>query len=283
MTLRCDSHIHVVEDPAVFPMVATRTYTAPPAPLAALEHAAKPSGIRRFVVVQPSFYGADNSLLVKTLHQLGPRGRAVAVIDPAHTSDADLSALHQAGVRGLRVNFYSTLSRQSAVPIEAAFTAAADTAARMGWHVELLAELPILLAHAALLTASPAPVVIDHYALYGSHTPHSPEGQALLALLRHGHIWLKLSAPYRVGDDLATRPDPAWMAAFLDAAAPRCVWGSDWPHTPPHQTQTGGGVPLPYRELDYTDVVEGFRAAVGDHALAETIMTANAARLYGFE
>jgi predicted TIM-barrel fold metal-dependent hydrolase len=52
------------------------------------------------------------------------------------------------------------------------------------------------------------------------------------------HVWIKLSAPYRVSaNQLATRPDPAWLAALLAVAPDRCVWGSDWPHTPPHDQQ----------------------------------------------
>ncbi len=38
----------------------------------------------------------------------------------------------------------------------------------------------------------------------------------LLELLRLPHVWMKLSAPYRVSTDpLATRPDRRWLDAIL--------------------------------------------------------------------
>jgi YVTN family beta-propeller protein len=37
--------------------------------------------IDRFVIVQPSFYGADNTMLLESLDALGGRGRGVAVVD----------------------------------------------------------------------------------------------------------------------------------------------------------------------------------------------------------
>jgi len=113
------------------------------------------------------------------------------------------------------------------------------------------------------LASSPAPVVIDHYGLYSGFTPNDAGGRSLLALLGLPHVWVKLSAPYRSMDNaVAAKPDPAWLAAILAAAADRCVWGSDWPHTPPHELQTGNAVAVPYRDLRYEDVVDGFLAAL---------------------
>ena len=37
----------------------------------------------------------------------------------------------------------------------------------MGWHVQVIAPLPVLLANADVLAKAPVPVVIDHYGLYG--------------------------------------------------------------------------------------------------------------------
>ena len=285
--LRCDSHIHVVA-PAGSGMVANRLYTPGAAPLHALQPVAEPLGVGRFVVVQPSFYGTDNGVTVAALLALEGRGRGVAVIDPARTTDAALLPMHEAGVCGLRINLYSTLAGTGVTgtgttSLGGVFGATAAVAARVGWHVEVLAALPLLAEHAATLAASPAPVVIDHYGLYAGFAPDSREGEALLGLLARPHVWMKLSAPYRVeADPLAVRPDPGWLAAFLRVAPDRCVWGSDWPHTPPHEQQTGNAVPLPYRALDYADALHGFHDAVGDDALAERVMVDNPARLYGF-
>jgi predicted TIM-barrel fold metal-dependent hydrolase len=94
---------------------------------------------------------------------------------------------------------------------------------------------------------------------------------------------MKLSAPYRVSDDpLNTRPDPAWLAAILERAKERCLWGSDWPHTPGHDAQHGPEVAGVYRPLPYKTVVDDFIAALGSDALSQMIMSDNPARLYGF-
>jgi len=94
---------------------------------------------------------------------------------------------------------------------------------------------------------------------------------------------MKLSAPYRVSDDpLNTRPDPAWLTAILERAKERCLWGSDWPHTPGHDAQHGPEVAGVYRPLPYKTVVDDFIAALGSDALSQMIMSDNPARLYGF-
>ena len=95
---------------------------------------------------------------------------------------------------------------------------------------------------------------------------------------------MKLSAPYRVSTNpLETRPNQAWLAAILAVAADRCVWGSDWPHTPPPGVQkTGGEILEGYRPLSYEGLVDDFYAALPSQELAERIMSDNPARLYGF-
>ncbi len=266
------------------PMVANRAYTPSRASLATLRDAARPVGVGRFVVVQPSFYGTNNRVTLQALDMLGSGGCGVAVIDPVAITPYDLADMNHRGIRGLRLNLYSTLAAQDPQALDAEFGALAIVAAHMGWHVELLANLDVLARNEAMLSGSAVPVVIDHYGLYAGHVPPGAAGATLLGLLRQPHVWVKLSAPYRSEPNpLATRADPGWVAALLGAGKDRCVWGSDWPHTPPHELQTGRGVPLPYRSLPYKDVVAGFTAAVDDGPTADAILAANPARLYGFE
>ena len=275
----CDSHIHIVGDLARHKQVADRTYTAGPATLAQLEHHAARLGVGRFVVVQPSFYGADNSVLIGALAALDGRGRGVAVIDPASIGQSELSGLAASGVCGLRINLYSTLAGTRGDALGRSFAETAAIAQRQGWHVEVIAPIAMLAEASALLARSPVPVVIDHYGLHQGAAPNSEAGGALLGLLRLPHVWMKLSAPYRCsGDPLATRPDAAWLTAILGACRERCVWGSDWPHT----RQTGGGVPLPYRVLDYAAVLADFQASLPPGRPADDILRHNPARLYGF-
>jgi len=107
--------------------------------------------------------------------------------------------------------------------------------------------------------------------------------EALRALdpVRRGGRWtartLEGLPAYRVFE-----VNQAWLAAILAVAAERCVWGSDWPHTPPHALHTDSASARPYRALSYARLVDDFIGAVGSSALAERIMRDNPARLYGF-
>jgi predicted TIM-barrel fold metal-dependent hydrolase len=234
------------------------------------------------VIVQPSFYGTNNSLLLESLDTLEGDGRGVAVVDPA-TPQAQLDDLARRGVRGVRFNLYSPAGRADTRPMHETFAALAATAQRMRWHVEVIATLDVLVRHADVLAGSPVPVVIDHYGVYGDAIPDSTDAQRLLELLQLSHVWMKLSAPYRVSPDpLATRPHRAWLDAILSVAEVRCVWGSDWPHTPPHDECRGPDVVGQYRALSYERLVDDFVAALGSEARADMIMRNNAVRLYEF-
>jgi predicted TIM-barrel fold metal-dependent hydrolase len=280
--MRCDCHVHIVGSFERYPQIATRTYLAGVASLEELRRCAAPRKIERFVIVQPSFYGTDNTLLLESLDSLGGQGRGVAVLETAETPGRVLADYARRGVRGLRVNLYSTEAGRQR-PLDRALREAIELARACDWHVELIAPLQTLLKGEEAIARADVPIVIDHYGLYGSAAVDSIEGQALLALLRHPHVWIKLSAPYRVSDDpLNTQPDRAWLTAILAAAPDRCVWGSDWPHTPPREAHKGPGILVPYRALSYESLVDDFLDAVGSVELAERIMQENPARLYGF-
>jgi len=279
--MRCDSHVHIVGSPDRYPQVTERTYLADLAPLDELKRRGAPHGITRFVIVQPSFYGFDNSATLDALDELGGNGRGVAVIDPAATPDATFADMHRRGVRGLRINLYSPLS--AGRRMEDSFAAMAAVAKKMNWHIQVIAPLPVLLKSEPLLVNSPVPVVIDHYGVYGDAKPDSAEGARLLALVRNPHVWIKLSAPYRLADGpMSTRPDREWIMELYAAAPPRCVWGSDWPHPPAADRHRGRDEIAPYRNLSYDRLVEDFIAALPSPSLADRIMRDNAARLYDF-
>lgn len=276
-----DTHVHIVGDPNRYPMIPERMYTPAVATLAQLQEIGEPAGVSRFVVVQPSFYGTDNTLLLDTLAALGPRGAGVAVLDPERTGEGDAQRLAASGIRGLRLNLYSTSSAGPGLANR--FAATAGLAKRMRAHVEVVADMPVLIQAADLLAQAEVPIVIDHYGLPEQARPDGEAGQALLALVQRPHVWMKLSAPYRsTGDRLGIAPDPPWLAALLQAAPARCVWGSDWPHTPAHADQPGAGMHVAYRTLDYAALVSAFREAVGDRVIADRVMSENAMRLYHF-
>ena len=59
----------------------------------------------------------------------------------------------------------------------------------------------------------------------------APGFVALLRLLREGHVWVKLSHPYKIDPGGSPYPGTLPIArALVDTAPERVLWGSDWPH-----------------------------------------------------
>ena len=282
----CDCHVHVFGPRDRYPQIATRAYTADIASIDSLRSNGQPLGITRFVIVQASIYGTDNSCLLDTLDVLDGNGRGVVVVDPGAVTPSALDDWSSRGARGLRINLYSGNPRAGYPDLERRLRALADITPE-GWHIEVIASLHLIAEAAPLLSASRVPIVIDHYGLPGGETPDSPDGRKVLALLRHPHVWMKLSGPYRAiesagSDPLETTPPAAWMKALVEAAPERLVWGSDWPHTPPHAESKCGEAPDPYRPIEYGRVFGDFLMAVSEPRTARSILDANPARLYGF-
>src|SRR6185437_6802766 len=57
----CDCHVHIVGDPARFPMAPDRIYTPPEASPDMLLELQRGLHFDRVVLIQPSFYGTDNA------------------------------------------------------------------------------------------------------------------------------------------------------------------------------------------------------------------------------
>jgi len=248
-----------------------------------LRAVAEPLGVRRFVIVQPSFYGTDNSCLFEALDQLGDSGRGVAVVDAASTKASILGSYNQRGIRGLRLNFYSIPVADVNRKLERSLADAMDILPRDTWHVEIIARGGTLAAAAPIIAKAEVPIVIDHYGLPEDQAPKSPAGRALLELISLPHVWVKLSAPYRCSaDPLATSPPSRWLTALVQTAPDRCVWASDWPHTPPRDDAPRENKMLPYREIAYDRLFDDFLGAVASPELAQRILIENPLRLYGF-
>ena len=101
-----DCHVHIIGPQSKYPMAPNRPYTPPEATVAQLKAMHARLGITRTVLVQPSFYGTDNSCMLDALAQLGDTARGIAVID-LNTPEQTLRAMDAKGVRGVRINLES--------------------------------------------------------------------------------------------------------------------------------------------------------------------------------
>ena len=233
----CDSHFHVFEP--TYPHVGDPQYTFPDATLDQYLELIGVLGIERMVLVQPTFYGTDNSLTLDVLKRVGANCRAVVRIEE-DVSDAELDRYHELGVRAIRLDLFARRSW----PIEditAYISRMAARATPRGWHLQfytpgtVVRDLLPFLAH-----FDDADFVIDHMGyMLESEGLTAADFERLLGILEIGRCWIKLSGPYRIAKDKPLSYVEPLGRALVAARSDRLMWGSDWPHLPNGQRDTG--------------------------------------------
>jgi 2-pyrone-4,6-dicarboxylate lactonase len=223
-----DAHCHVFGPMAEFPFSTKAKYLPQDAGAEMLFALRDRLGFSRNVVVQASCHGTDNAATLDAIARSNGKARGVAVVDPA-ISAAELAALHEGGIRGIRFNFLKRLVDDA--PKDKFLEVARRLPA--GWHVVVYFEADILEEMRPFLAALPVPLVIDH--MGRPDVLQGPAGADLKAFRRlldsRPDIWFKATCPDRL--DAAGEP---WDA-FAEAVAPlvadypeRALWGTDWPH-----------------------------------------------------
>jgi predicted TIM-barrel fold metal-dependent hydrolase len=280
----CDTHVHVIPDPAKFPFWSGRVYTPPVDTAEDLLALQKALHLDRVVIVTPSVYGTDNSATLDGIKQLGQeRARGVAVIGP-QTGAADLDAMHKGGIRGIRVNLEQGGVSDPAVAGRLLDEAVARLAG-IPWHLQIYARLTLVAALQDRFAALPMPVVFDHFAGAKAALGVSQPGfDAVLNLVRSGKAYVKISGAYRASEQA---PDYAEVAPFaralIEANADRIVWGTDWPHPDsrilPDRRATDIAPPLPVDDGRLLNLLPEWAP---DPAVRKKILVDNPARLYGY-
>jgi len=205
------------------------------------------------------------------LAQLGENCRAVCVVN-SKVTDAELKTLHDAGARGVRVQFGlgNPVGAEEVMPL-------AKRIAAMGWHIQCNMPPEQLVQMEQLLLSLPVPVIIDH--LGRAVDAKGPQYVTVRKLLDSGHGWVKLSGAYLYGG--GTPPDYAGASAaakgYIKAAPERCVWGSDWPH--PDATKVLNPVAMP----DDVILLNLLAQWAPSPALRHRILVENPEKFYGFD
>jgi predicted TIM-barrel fold metal-dependent hydrolase len=255
-----DMHAHVLRTDA--PLVSER-HSRPAREANIEEYLAllDGAGLSHGVLAAPSFYGTDNSVLLDALAAAPGRLRGTVSL-PVTTDPAQLAALRERGVVGIRLN-WSRRHRfpdPSSGPYQRLFAAARDA----GLHIEVLIEdehLPVLAD--AVLHAG-AELVIDHFGLTAG--PATPGTAALLRAIETGSAWVKLSAPYRP----PSRRLPDVARQLVESAPRRLLWGSDWPW-----------VSHEHDVVRYEECLAHLTALVPDAAVRRAILVDNPSSLLG--
>jgi predicted TIM-barrel fold metal-dependent hydrolase len=208
----------------------------------------------------------------------------VAVIGP-ETSDGELEVLWAAGVRGLRLNVQSNPDGGEANirgPLEALITRAAP----YGMAIEIFCSATSLVSSKDLIVASPVPIILDHFGGMKVAADGSVAGLEQVAeLLALPHVWVKLSAPYRVAaDGAALAAIPAIIRYLIDTRPDRLIWASDWPHTGggADRKRRGPGAVEPFRDIDDITDTSRFVAWLQSPKTVRQILVDNPTELFGF-
>src|SRR4051794_9081270 len=157
----CDCHTHIHGDPEKFPFFAGRVYTPEPASPEEMAALHKALHIERVVIVTPSVYGTDNSATMFGMAARGNNARGVAVIDDK-TTEGQLDALGQAGIRGIRLNLATGGTSDPAIGRQR-FQSAVDRVKGRNWHIQMYTSLPMITAIKDQVASAPVPVVFDHF------------------------------------------------------------------------------------------------------------------------
>jgi predicted TIM-barrel fold metal-dependent hydrolase len=269
--LACDSHAHVFGPASRYPYWSGRIYTPPDCLPSAYRQMLDTLGIERAVLIQPSAYFTDNRAMLEAIRDFGPACRGVAVIEDS-ASDAQISALHAAGVRGLRCNIVDIVEGKGKLPLTM-LRRLADKIARYGWHIELLMHCDEFPDMDRAFENFPVNIVLGHLGYMNTGKGlNDPGFQALLNLMRLGHAWVKLTGPYRISNEALPYTDTVAFAHALLAAAPgQVVWGSDWPHVMSKPPMPNDG--------DLADMLEAWAP---DPQLRQRVLVDNPAVLFGF-
>jgi predicted TIM-barrel fold metal-dependent hydrolase len=262
-----DCHAHLFGPYDRFPLAADRSYTPPPAVAAQYLELLARLNLGHGVLVHPSAYADDFSLLLDALASHANL-RGVVVARPGTL--LTLNTLRQQGVRGARFSCRSGAGANFAG--SASFDdllALAPRLADAGLHAELWTDCKALPELASRLRGLPVPVVVDHMGGFDAAASIDEPGfRCLLSLLESGQVWVKLCAYRNLLDMPNFEVGLAFHAALLRANPQRLLWGSDWPHL--------RVAPAP----DAADLLATFKRWTADEALEEQILQRNPARLY---
>jgi 2-pyrone-4,6-dicarboxylate lactonase len=230
----CDSHFHVFGSAERYPFIKELRYQPPVAPLKDYLAHAHELGIERYVFVQPSAYGRDNSCMLDAMREVGPqRCRGIVDLDE-DIDDAELERMHALGVRGVRVNV------NPIKPPEAGFAGSIAgrikkldaRCAERGWMLDFLTPGWLTRELIPTMKKLASPFSVAHLGMFlakdGVRQAGFQEFLHLLATTKNA--WVKLTGVYRISTAGGFSDAAALARAAIDAAPGRVIWGSDYPH-----------------------------------------------------
>jgi len=273
----CDSHFHVFGPADKYSYGRDIRYKPPYEPIERYLKLARRLGFMRYVFVQPSAYGFDNSCMLDAMRELDPATRrGIVDLDETTTGDRELDQWDASGVRGIRVNISPIRKPEAGLArsMRPRIARLAKICVELGWHLDFLTPGWLVNELMPTLRELPVEFSIAHMGLFPAKDGPKQSGfQEFLDLVGDGseRCWVKLTGIYRFSNapDFA---DVKPIAQALMARAPeQLIWGSDFPHLSFHDRV--GTIQL------YNLLGEW----APDPELRRRILADNPARLFGFE
>ena len=211
------------------------------------------------VIVQPSFLGFDNTLLLEAIKQNPRCLRGVGVADPK-ASRKDLLELSKQGVCGIRLNLAGDKDPLGTLKN---YQGLISLLKGLNMHLQVHHD-DGLLNEILLAIPNGVDVVIDHF---GRPQANDEFEKLNDGIKKHrGKLWVKLSAQYRTPNINHQAIFEYWLKQI---GPPRLLWGSDWPHTRFEATET------------YESQMKNFLSLTSSLELRQKILSNNPRLLYG--
>lgn len=273
----CDAHFHVFGAADKYPYGTDIRYKPPYEPLEAYLRLARRLGFVRYVFVQPSAYGSDNSCMLDAMRELDPAvRRGIIDLDESKTNDKELAELNAFGIRGIRVNISPVRKPEAGLAdsMKPRIARLAKLCQEIGWHLDFLAPGWLVSELMPTLHALPIEFSVAHMGLFPAKDGVGQRGfQDFLKLVGDGskRCWVKLTGIYRFSTAPGFSDVKPMAQALMQTAPDQLIWGSDFPHLSFHDRV--GTIQL-YNML-------GEWAT--DAAMRKRILADNPARLFDFQ
>jgi 2-pyrone-4,6-dicarboxylate lactonase len=267
--LICDSHFHVFGPAERYPHAGDLRYQPPRAPLSEYLKQAETLRIERYVFVQPSAYGRDNTCMLDAMREVGPaKCRGIVDIDE-NAADAELERLHAAGVRGVRINVNPIKPGEPgfAKNLLPRIRRLDARCGERGWMLDFLTPGWLTRELFPVFETLRCAFSIAHMGMFLAKDGVPREFVAFAKA--NPKCWIKLTGVYRI----STAPgfaDAAPLARALIAAAPdQLIWGSDYPH-------------LSFGHVHTQELFGLLEAWAPEELVRRKILVDNPARCFGF-
>jgi 2-pyrone-4,6-dicarboxylate lactonase len=273
----CDAHFHVFGPAEKYPYGSDIRYKPPYEPVERYLELARRIGFVRYVFVQPSAYGFDNSCMLDSMRELDPAiRRGIIDLDEHATGDRELADFNATGVRGIRVNISPIRKPEAglAASMRPRIARLAKICKELGWHLDFLTPGWLVSELMPTLRDLPVEFSVAHMGLFPAKDGPQQRGfQEFLNLAADGsrRCWVKLTGIYRFSNVADFSDIKPIAQALMERASEQLIWGSDFPHLSFH---------------DHVGTIQLYNLLgewAPDSAMRKRILTDNPARLFGFK